>query len=386
MDLKIFFNSIDESIFDDIEDPHAFFHSLSVNGHKLPSYKEADVALIGLQEERGTLDNQGVAEAPDMIRQKLYRLKKGMASYKVVDLGNLRNGISLEETHLRIKEVGETLIAHDVLPIFFGGSHDLDLGQFMAYEGLEKLISLLNVDALLDLEETDHLGSNRQHIHKILLHEPNYLFNYNQLGHQSYLINPSSIALLEKLYFDSYRLGLLRENIHEMEPVIRNADMMTFDITAIKSSDAPGNANAQPFGLSGEEACQVCWYAGLNEKLSSAGFYEYNPNYDDPHYKTGSVVATMIWYFIEGYYHRKSEKDFKSNDYLKYVVSIETEPHTMTFYKSKLSEKWWMEVSYPQGKEKYARNCIVPCSYSDYEAANKGELPERWISTHAKLI
>jgi formiminoglutamase len=61
-------------------------------------------------------------------------------------------------------------------------------------------------------------------------------------------------------------------------------------------------------------------------------------------------------------------------------------PETITFFKSKLSEKWWLEVPYPDGKAKFARNCIVPCSYADYETANSGELPERYISTHAKLI
>jgi formiminoglutamase len=386
MDLKIFFSAIDDTIVQSIEDIHSFYHAIRVNTHQMPDYKEADIAIIGLEEERGTLTNQGAASAADEIRSKLFRLKSSGYDYRVVDLGNLRSGVTLEETTLRIKEVCSILLQNNVLPLLIGGTQDLDYGQFMGYEDLDKLVSILNVDAFLDLEESDHLGASRQHIHKMLLHEPNYLFNYNQLGHQSYLIDPVSIGLLEKLYFDVYRLGLLKENIHEMEPVIRNADMMTFDITAIKASDAPGNANAQPFGLSGEEACQVCWYAGLNEKLSSVGFYEYNPDYDDDHQSTARVVATMIWYFVEGYYNRKNEQDFKSNDYLRYVVSIEHDPHTIVFYKSKLSEKWWMEVNYPQGKEKYARNCIVPCSYADYEAANRGEVPERWISTHAKLI
>ncbi|MDH3711682.1 MAG: formimidoylglutamase [Cyclobacteriaceae bacterium] len=386
MDLKIFFTAIDDTIVQSIDDIHAFYHSIRVNTHEMPDFKQADIALIGLEEERGTLTNKGATSAADEIRSKLYRLKSGMYSYRIADLGNLRNGMTLEETQLRIKEVCGILLEHNVLPVLIGGTHDLDYGQFMAYEHMDKLISILNVDAFLDLEETERLGASRQHIHKMLLHEPNYLFNYNQLGHQSYLIDPVAISLLEKLYFDVYRLGLLKENIHEMEPVIRNADMMTFDITAIKSSDACGNANAQPFGLSGEEACQVCWYAGLNEKLSSAGFYEYNPDYDDEHQSTARVVATMIWYFIEGFYNRKSEQNFKSNDYLRYVVSIDNDPGTIVFYKSKLSEKWWMEVNYPQGKEKYARNCIVPCSYVDYQAANSGEVPERWISTHAKLI
>jgi formiminoglutamase len=124
----------------------------------------------------------------------------------------------------------------------------------------------------------------------------------------------------------------------------------------------------------------------LNEKLSSIGFFEYNPTFDDTHKKTASVIATMIWYFIEGFYCRKNDSNFKSNDFLRYTVSMPVEPETIQFFKSKLSEKWWMEVPYPNGIEKYARNSIVPCSYNDYQTALKGEVPERYISTLAKLI
>ena len=193
------------------------------------------------------------------------------------------------------------------------------------------------------------------------------------------------MSILEKLYFEAFRIGQIRTNLTEIEPVIRNADMLSFDITAIRSSDAPGNNQAQPFGLTGEEACQICWYAGLNEKLSSAGFYEYAPDADDSQKKTASVVATMIWYFIEGYYHRKNDQNFTSNDFLKYVVSMPVEPETLAFYKSKFSDKWWMEVPNLSGKKQYARNSIVPCSYNDYQTATKGEVPERYINTLAKL-
>lgn len=352
----------------------------------MPDYRNADIAIFGVEEERGTVQNKGTAKASFEVRKKLYQLKKGYGRYKIVDLGMLRSGVDLEETYGRIKEVSQVLIDHNVLPVIIGGPHDLSYGQYRSYEGMEKLITLLNVDAFLDMEDGISQPADQQHIHKILLHEPNYLFNYSHLAYQSYLIDQSAIDILEKLYFEAYRVGHLRSNIQEMEPIIRNADMLTFDITAIKSSDAPGNSAAQPFGLTGEEACQICWYAGLNEKLSSAGFYGYNPSKDDESKKTASVAATMIWYFIEGYYHRKNEQDFKNNDYLKFVVSMPSGPETLNFFKSKLSEKWWMEVPFPQGKEKYARNCIIPCSYTDYQKATRGELPERYITTHAKLI
>lgn len=386
MDLTILFSPVDDSLLANISSPSSFLKNIQVFGEKMPDYKKAHIAIFGIKEERGTIRNKGTAAGPDEIRKKLYSLKRGMGAYRIVDLGNLNVGHDLPETYVRISEVCRMMLEHNVLPVIIGGSHDLDFGQYCAYETMDKLVSLLNIDAYLDLEEKKESGESQQHIHKILLHEPNYLFSYTHLAYQSYLIDPLSVSILEKLYFEAFRIGQMRTNMQEMEPTIRNADMISVDITAIRSSDAPGNANAQPFGLTGEEACQVCWYAGMNEKLSSVGFYEYNPQFDDVHKKTASVVATMIWYFIEGYYHRKNEQNFKSNDFMKYSVSMPVEPEILTFYKSKVSEKWWLEVPYPNGRKRYARNSIAPCSYNDYQTAIKGEVPERYISMLAKLI
>ena len=261
----------------------------------------------------------------------------------------------------------------------------MDYGQVLAYESSGKLINFLNVDACIDLYGTEELGQSKNHIHKILLHQPNLIFHYCQLGYQTYLTDNETLSALEKLHFETYRVGQIRDNLENIEPIIRNADLMSFDISAIKHSDAPGNKDAQPFGLTGEEACQICWYAGLNNKMSSVGFYEYNPEED---YKghTAAVIATMIWYFTEGFYLRRNETNMSDPDYVKYIVSLKEEPHQLVFYKNTRSEKWWMEVPYPADKARLARNSVVPCSYGDYLAANQGEIPIRWILTHAKLI
>lgn len=383
MDLTLFFSPLDESIYADITNISSFYKHIRVFGDKMPEYRGAQIALIGIQEK--TSDNSITVNAPDEIRKKLYQLKAGQGNYRIVDLGNLNPGHDLDETYTRISEVCKTLLEHNVLPVILGGSHDLDYGQYMAYESLEKLVSFLNVDASLDLDDRQDAPAHHRHIHKILMHEPNYLFSYTHLAYQSYLIDPLAVGVLEKLYFEAFRIGQMRTNLQEMEPVIRNADILSFDITAIRSADAPGNENAQPFGLTGEEACQICWYAGQNEKLSSIGFYEYSPARDDVHKKTASVLATMVWYFIEGYYHRKNDRNFKSNDVVKYVVAMPVENETITFYKSKLSERWWMEIPYARGMALYSRNSIVPCSYSDYQTATKGEVPERYINMVAKL-
>jgi formiminoglutamase len=386
MDLTILFSPIDESLYESITSPASFYKNIRIFGDKMPSYKDAHIAIFGVKESRGGENNPGASQAPDEIRKKLYNLKKGNGSYRIVDLGNLNAGHDLDETYVRISEVCRILLENNVLPVILGGTHDLDYGQYLGYETMSKLVSLLNIDAFLDLEDRNGSTPNQQHINKILLHEPNFLFGYTHLAYQSYLIDSTQVAVLEKLYFEAFRIGQMRTSMQEMEPVIRTADMLSFDVTAIRSSDAPGNALAQPFGLTGEEACQICWYAGQNEKLSSIGFYEYNPEQDDAHKKTATVVATMLWYFVEGFYHRKKEPNFKSNDFLKYVAALHAEPETITFYKSKVSEKWWMEVPYAVGRERYSRNSIVPCSYSDYQLATKGDVPERYIATLAKLM
>lgn len=395
MDFKLFFDPISP---DTLGTPEkfsekanqagkaSFLKSIRVFSNKMPELKNVDIAIIGIREHRGEETAEGMESAADAVRNKLYALTKGLGRNNIVDLGNLRNGPTAEDTIHRLKEVVQSLLEKNILPLIIGGSHDVDFGQYTAYESMEKMITLLGVDSYLDLNDSKGAPESAKRLHKILVHQPNYLFNYTHLAFQNYLTDQQALNLIEKFYFEAIRLGVLRESLDEAEPSIRQADMLTFDISAISSIYAPGGQQSQVFGLTGEEACQISWYAGISENLSSAGFYGYNPQKDDDRGSTAMVIATMAWYFIEGYYHRKDSKGFRKSDFMKYVVSMNTEPATITFYKSQSSEKWWMEVPYGGGKEKLSRNNIIPCSYKDYETATKGEVPERWINTHAKLL
>src|SRR5260221_6469616 len=183
----------------------------------MPDYKQAHLALFGVKEERGTQNNFGCGLAPDEIRKKLYPLKKGTGSYTIVDLGNLNPGIDLEETYVRVSEVCRILLENNVLPIILGGTQDIDYGQYRGYEDMEKLVNFLNIDAFLDLEDGKASAPSRQRIHKMLLHEPNYLLSYTHLPHQTYLIDPLSISILEKLFFEASQEEPLGSNLPAME-------------------------------------------------------------------------------------------------------------------------------------------------------------------------
>lgn len=382
MNLRIFFEPIAEELNLPLHQPRTFGAGITAFIHQFPEWGTADIALIGVNEYRGTgREINPDLRAADEVRRQLYPLKKGSGRYRIVDLGNLLPGITLEDTYLRLKEVVENLISNDTLPLLIGGSHDLDYGQFLAYENLDKPINLVTIDSHIDLSEEVDLPPHRQHLQRILLHEPNYLFSLSQIAYQSYFVEQELAVTLEKLHVETVRLGQLRTNIQEVEPVVRHADMLSFDIRALKHQDAPGYEPANPFGLTGEEACQLCWYAGLNDTLTSFGLYEYTPALD-VRQVTAATLAVMIWYFVEGFYHRKQEVDFDSNRFLKYAVGFHDNPSKIMFYKSKVSDKWWMEVE-PLRDGKPAK--VIPCSYEDYLLAAKGEIPNRWILTQSRM-
>lgn len=382
MNLSIFFEPLRDFADNLSADPKTVGHTVSLFSHKFPDWRAADIALIGVNEYRGSNQDPAATHPANEVRRKLYNLKKGTGAYRIVDLGNLLPGITLEDTYLRIKEILENLMAHNTLPVLIGGSHDLDFGQFLAYENLEKAVNLVTIDSCIDMQESAAVPpANKRHLHRILMHEPNYLFSLSQVAYQSYLVEPEVIATLEKLHFETVRVGEIHHNLQLVEPVIRQADLISFDVTAINAQAAPNNNSGNPFGLTGEEACQLCWYAGLNDGLSSFGLYEYHPE-NDHHGLTAMTLAVMLWYFVEGYYHRKDETDFKSKKFVRYAIAFHDNPNKMIFYKSKVSDKWWMEVEGLSG-DKHIR--IVPCSYDDYLAASKGEVPNRWILTQGRM-
>ncbi len=351
--------------------------------------QKIDVAVIGVLDDRNSVNNSGCALGPDYVREKLYLLNEGGYNTKIVDLGNIRQGQTVTDTYFAVKTVVNELIKKDIIPIIIGGGQDLTYAQYMAYEELEQKVDLVIIDSHFDLDDDidneNIVTTSTSYLNKIFLHDPNYLFNYSNLGYQTFFTSQDSLRMMDKLYFDVNRLGELSGQIAVAEPIIRNANMVSFDIGAIRSADAMGNTNATPNGFYAEEACQLCRYAGFNDKLTSIGFYEFNPAYDS-NGQTATLLAQMIWYFIDGVYNRK--KDFPlhpKSQYLIYKTSLKHDDHELVFVKSKKSDRWWMQVPYPTGGSRNERFHLVPCRYEDYKTAVSGELPDLWWRTYQKL-
>lgn len=389
--LQDFFSPLNDEISQQKADYNSSQIGFSINSYftSFPDLEDIDIAVFGVMDDRNAINNLGCSLGADVFRQHFYPLYEGFQKSKIADLGNIRAGESVTDTYAAVKTVVEELIKQGVLPIVIGGGQDLTYAQYQAYEKLEQKVDLVVVDSRIDLDEdtpNTRETTSQSFLNKILLHEPNYLFNLSNIGYQSYFVSRESIKVLDKLYFDSYRLGAFKGNIEYSEPVLRNADLISFDMGAIRSSDASANANASPSGFYGEEACQICRYAGMNDKLSSIGFYEFNPAYD-ANGQTAILLSQMVWYFIEGFYNRK--KDFPlqpQSAYVIYRTSLKEENYEVVFIKSKKTDRWWMQVPYPNTKSVNERFHMVPCSYEDYKIAIDGDMPDLWWRTYQKLI
>jgi len=351
----------------------------------LPNLEDVHLAIIGIKEDRGAMDNEGCFDTENLIRNQLYNLVNHYQSLRIWDLGNIEKGSQLSDSYFGVSSVVTELLKHKVIPVIIGGSHDLTLAQFRGYAGFEKEVNATLVDERIDLEELKEEVNDQNYLNNIITGNPPFLESLNIIGFQSHFSDPKSVETLDKLGFECMRLGVVRQDLEEVEPLVRNTDMLSFDISAIRQADAPAVKGATPNGLTGEEACQICRYAGMSDKLTSFGIFNFNPVFDRNE-QTAQLIAQMIWYFTEGFYNRKDDRlTLSEKDFLRYIVHLEEGHHDLHFWKSRKSDRWWLEVAVPPppGKKK-AKPLLVPCSYTDYKIASSGELPERWIKAQLK--
>ncbi|MEC5147833.1 formimidoylglutamase [Chitinophaga sp. 212800010-3] len=337
-----------------------------------PDIDAADVILLGVGEERGSISGKTNTNGPDAIRKEFYGLYNWHRDIRLADVGNLLPGAFLADAYAAMKTVLAELLAANKTVIILGGSHDLTYPQYKAYASQQLIIEATVADALIDLKEESG-ERNERFLMEILTEQPNYLRHYNHIGFQSYFVHPRMLETLDKLRFDCFRLGRIRENMEEAEPVLRHSDMFSLDINIIRHTDAPANSLSLN-GFSGEEACSLARYAGMSSRLSSFGIYGYRPE-KDKEQLTARQIAQMMWYFLDGRAVKNKEAVLDDRDaFWEFHIAfsdIET-----VFLKSKRTGRWWMQL--PDRE-------FVPCAYNDYLMASNNEMPERWLRHQERL-
>lgn len=388
MDITTYLSPVDSAFYEFAAANHAnrMLKSVKVyHDDEFPDLEGVQVALVGVCDDRNAVNNQGCGAAADALRRSFYKLFSHWEGCRIADLGNIKTGFSVDDTYYALNQVFTGLLMQHIVPVFVGGGQDLTYAMYQVYENTGRLVNITAIDPMFDIGEDEALNS-RSYLSKIVMHQPNYLFNYTNIGYQSYLVDPENINLMKDLLFDVYRLGTMKHNMELSEPLLRNADFVTFDMGAVRASDAPGNGNLNPNGFNGEDACRMCRYAGLSSKLTAIGFFEYNPQLDADGL-TADLLAQMVWYFVDGVLNRKNDlPNPDSEDFIRNIVHFEDQAEDIVFLYHKPTEKWWIDflVSDKEGKE--SRHFYLPCSRQDYETAMENEIPDKWWQFYQKLM
>ena len=382
MNLDIYFQPIDSI---DIK-KNTIGSICEIYNTNFPDWESSDIVLISVDENLGFSELPSLESNHVKIRQQLYdyHLAKGN-KLKMADLGIIKKGASTSDTYAALEDITAEIQKKGKLLLILGGTQDLTYANYLGYKKLEQTINVTCIDQKIDLEMGSEAPiSSNNFINHLLTFQPSFLFNFSILGCQQYYISEEQLNLFDELYFDYLRLGELNNNIKLAEPYLRNSDIISLDMSSIRRAEFSGANENGPNGFFANEICQIAKYAGISDKLSSFGAYNFSKILDDHEVE---LAAQIFYFIIDGFCHRKKDYPIGTKkNHVKYAVFHEELNHNLVFHKSPKSQRWWLEVPYPPLKDfKFERHNLVPCNYEDYLTAQKGLIPDLWWKTYRKL-
>jgi len=351
---------------------HVTFFSENTDLSKKLKY---DIALLGVPDEN-SVDQ---FESAHQIRQQFFDLTPLSNSLHIIDLGNIKTGHTYNDTCFAIREVVAFTIEHNIIVLLIGGSSKYNVGSFLAFEKTQTPMNMVSVDSVMNREKIPLLVSKDLKLSDSTDSFSQY--NFINIGYQSYFVEREFVDFINDSFYEAYRLGFVRANLQEMEPGLRDANLISFSLNSIKHSDAPGAWFSSPNGLTGDEACQIAFYAGHSNRVKSFGLFDLASK-NDSHDTTAKLAAQIIWYFLEGQSSSiYEEPDTTPENFVKFIIHLEQTNQNIAFFKSNLTNRWWMEINYPESN----RNILLSCSESDYELACRQDVPDRWWRTFQRI-
>ncbi len=330
------------------------------------------LAIIGIEDGRNAVGNQGVEYASDKIRNYLCTLRKTTRHLNVIDLGNIK-GATINDKYFALKEVLRCLLKYQVVGLIIGGAQDYLLPIVQSVKDIEDELAISLIDSRLDFEVRNSDFSSKTILSYLQSEFAKSIFELNVLGVQKYFVSESQELKMNDLGWEYVRLGDIRnENIKYTEPYLRDADIVGFDVGAIQSSYMPYYNHLNVNGLTGYEVCQMSWYSGMSDNLKFFCLQEYNPVIDVEG-KGAVLCSQIIWHLLEGLSLKQTENPgIESENYKIFVVHLHNFSEDIRFYNNRVNERWWIEVPWKDSVR------LLACSKKEYEQTQMGNLPDKW--------
>ncbi len=386
VDLNDYFNpvSIEEPVFEHLSRQAGFAHNITIHTENR-SLKDLDkfrIALLGVPDGRNST-NPGSLKGPDSVRSQLFRLSRVPGKSKIIDLGNMKQGVSFNDTLAGLTDVLVQMLHDNLFPVIIGGSSALIPAIDKAFSVMKMKYSLASVDSRIDYSSDRKEPDSHNWLNTIQNNHKSTLEHFVNIGYQTYLNDQQVINRFYKRGAELVRIGDVRQEIHLTEPLFRDSHAAVFDISAIRQSESPGTFSPSPNGFYGEEICLLSRYAGISDKLRLFGLFDMNPEYDIRDQSAG-LAAQILWFFLEGFSQKQYETPALSLNntgrFIKYHVRVTDLDDDMIFVKSNLTDRWWMELTSDDNESIY-----IACSHEDYLKANRNEVPDRWVKAFEKL-
>jgi len=340
---------------------------LKINGRdNLNSFESLDIVIFSVNEYRFNSGIRKSFNANKDFRKKLYSLYYGNWNLNIYDLGDLENGNLVSDTQFALSKILEFFSKNKILVITIGGSQNLLFDIYSSLKETLQKINLVSVDNKIDFS-----NNNESFLQKIIMDENNRLANFSNIGYQKHLTSVPENKLLDKMYFESINLGKIKYNVAEAEPVLRDSDIVSFNINSVKAGEL-NNAHQYPNGLSSYELCSLSRFSGLSSRVNIVSYFE---NWDLS--IMNSLLAESTWYVIDGYASRINENPLSdSNDFIYYHIELDN--YKFKFYRSKLSDRWWVE--FLNDEIISIEKDIISCTFDDYNNCKNSVIPERILT------
>jgi formiminoglutamase len=271
---------------DDPNDPRMGERVLRGAGH----LDGTGVALVGCPQDEGVRRNKGrtgAAQGPAEIRRALYRYPVSAAhqGLRLVDLGDVPAGATLEETHEALRAVVRCCLARAAKVVVLGGGNDISYADCSALALEQPDLLAFNIDRHLDLR-ADPVRNSGTPYRQLL--EEGFLppGRFHEVGINSFANSQAYLRYAEAREVGVHQLADLRARgvgaavraLAEASPA--KAIFFGFDLDVVHAAEAPGVSDPSPMGLTAQEVCEIADVAAGDPRTRVIEISELNPVYD----------------------------------------------------------------------------------------------------------